>query len=235
MNDRRSRCLLLVGCSILCLVLGCSGSRPRQQFDRLLGRENLEKKAALGIETPSQRIVELRELAQEAPERPQAEQEQVALQIAHSIKSELDPLVRSEMIRALASFQTASAQSVLIAGLQDPETQVRVACCESLGQRQGTEVITALGETLANDTDIDVRLAAARSLGETGDSAAIKSLGVALEDTNPALQYRAVESLQALTGGNYGYDVNAWREYVSGTAAEPPAPPTLAERLRNLF
>lgn len=235
MYSCRLRCLLISVSLVAVLATGCAESRPKKQLDLLLGRENNEKKAALGIETPEKRILELRELAAEAPQRPASEQEEVALQLAQAIKSELNPLVRAEMIRTLARFQARSAEAVLIAGLQDPDSQVRVACCEALGHRGGTDVITALGETLSNDTDIDVRLAAARGLGKTGDQAAIKTLGVALEDSNPALQYRAVESLQALTGGNHGYDVNAWREYVAGNATSPPAPPSIAERLRNLF
>lgn len=186
------------------------------------------------IQSPNERVLELRALAEEAPKRSQDEQEEVSANLAKAIRTELDPFIRAEIVRTLARFQTASATAVLSAGLQDPDTSVRVACCEALGKRGGPASVQALSEALTNDTDIDVRLAAARALGETKDASAVAALGQALEEADPALQLRAVESLRLVSGREFGNDVAAWREFAAG---REPAPytPSLAERFRNLF
>lgn len=186
------------------------------------------------IQSPNERVVELRELGKEAPKRSQEEQEEVSANLAKAIRTELDPFIRAEIVRALAQFQTGSASAVLAAGLKDPDTEVRIACCEALGKRGGTASVEALSEALTNDTDVKVRLAAARGLGETKDPAAVKALGLALEENNPALQLRAVESLRLVSGKEYGNDVAAWREFAAGREP-PPYTPTVAERVRNLF
>jgi hypothetical protein len=47
------------------------------------------------------------------------------------------------------------------------------------------------------------------------------------------MQYRAVLSLQKVTGKDLGNDVERWQQYVKG---ERPAPtPSLAERIHRLF
>jgi hypothetical protein len=60
----------------------------------------------------------------------------------------------------------------------------------------------------------------------------VPALGVALEDPDPAMQYRAVNSLRAISGRDLGNDVQQWRLYVKG---QLPEEPTFAERLRRLF
>jgi HEAT repeat protein len=92
-----------------------------------------------------------------------------------------------------------------------------------------------LAEVLRRDPDIDVRLAAARSLGEIGDPAAVTALGAALDDTDPAMQVRAVASLREVTGKDFGADVNRWRQYVQGESPSPPEPVSFAERVRRLL
>lgn len=217
--------------------VGCTDLQKstRETYDRMSGREALEKQARAGVEAPGERIKELRLLAKEAPSRPQDEQEEVSFNLARTIKTEQDPLIRAEIIRTLGAFQTDSATAVLLAGLNDPDDDVRIACCDALGRRGGPQAIEALGKLIADDSNIDVRLAAARALGETEDQAAIAALAPGLDDPDPALQYRTVQSLQKVTGHRYGNDVNEWREFVAGRRATPPAPPSLAERFRQLF
>ena len=61
------------------------------------------------------------------------------------------------------------------------------------------------------------------------------ALGAALEDRDPAMQYRAVQSLQAVTGQNFGNDVERWQQYVRGEVPKSREPTSLAERFRNVF
>jgi HEAT repeat protein len=98
----------------------------------------------------------------------------------------------------------------------------------------------ALSEILASDTDDDVRLAATRALGAFNDPAAIRGLAVALDDTNTAIQYRAMESLKRSTGRNLGNDIVAWRTFVesvesNGSPTESREGPSLVRRMRERF
>lgn len=72
-----------------------------------------------------------------------------------------------------------------------------------------------LGERFLKDAELDVRLSAIRTLGSLRDKAAIPTLAKALEDPDPAVQYRAVASLKQVSGRDLGDDVNAWREWAA--------------------
>jgi HEAT repeat protein len=112
---------------------------------------------------------------------------------------------------------------------------VRVAACEAWSRRGGPEAVHALSKVLHGDTELDVRLAAARALGALRDRTAIPALGLALEDANPALQWRAIQSLKAVSGRDFGDNVPAWRQFVQSGAAPEREHPSLADRVRDLF
>ena len=67
----------------------------------------------------------------------------------------------------------------------------------------------------------------ARGLGLAGPvlvGAALVALGIALDDRDPALRYRAAQSLASVTGESFGSDFVAWRKYIRKQApAESPA------------
>jgi HEAT repeat protein len=122
---------------------------------------------------------------------------------------------------------------MLTAGLKDSDRDVRIICCETVGQHKPADAAKLLMEVLASDTEIDVRLAAARALGEfKDDPAVVVALGTALDSNDPAMQYRAVQSLRKTTGKNYDDNINTWREYVKGN--NPPEP-SVASKLKSLF
>jgi hypothetical protein len=138
-------------------------------------------------------------------------------QIARDFPNELDPLVRRSMVRALAAAQTPEAAATLKLALKDQNNKVRMSACEALSRRSAAEAVPLLSETIGTDSDIDVRLAAARSLGSfPQDQGAVRGLGLALEDNDPALQYRAMQSLKSVSGKDYGGNVHAWREFAKG-------------------
>ena len=112
---------------------------------------------------------------------------------------------------------------------------VEIAACEAWGHRAGPEAVDVLSQALAGDPDIDIRLAAARALGKTGDGAAMAALAGALEDRDPALQYRAIRSLASVTDQNFGDDVNRWREYCRDEIPASPRPVIAAEKTGPLF
>jgi hypothetical protein len=183
---------------------------------------------------PVQRITTLQERAKKLAKANPQEQEAFSAELARQMPNETDFNVRIAIIHILATFDTPSSKAVLYAGLKDPESEIRITCCEAWSKHPSAETSRMLAETLSGDTDLDVRMAAAKALSTAGDKQAVAALGRALEDSDPAMQYCAVNSLKQVTGKNLGNDVNAWRQL-----AQQPDPPihvqTLASRLWQVF
>lgn len=222
-------CLFLAGGS------GCAQQAAQKKWYDPFGLFAKKDEPATKVKTSAERIKILRDLAKRADELTPEEQQQATNEINKSLfnsfDSEDDLLVRAQMLRTIAVFPNAQAAKVLKGGLSDPDTDVRIACCEAWGQRGGEEAVQLMAETLSGDTDTDVRLAAARSLGLLKDPKGVPALGAALDDNNPAIQFRAIESLRQITGKSY-IDVKDWRQFVQG---QPPEEPSIAARLRQLF
>jgi HEAT repeat protein len=188
-----------------------------------------------GVVAPHKRIETLREMAKKARWADAQEKQQVSAELAAAIRVEEDPLIRAEIVRTLGQYGSAEGDAMLRAALEDPDADVRVAACEAWGQRGNAEAATLLGGVLSADVDKDVRLAAARALGHTKHPTAVAALGEMLEDSDPAMQVRAVKSLRKITGEDLGNDVNRWRQYVKGQLPQPDNPTSIAERFRRLF
>ncbi|HUY93101.1 MAG TPA: HEAT repeat domain-containing protein [Pirellulales bacterium] len=221
-------CLFLAGGS------GCAQQAAKKWYDPF-GLFVKKEEPTVKIKTSAERIKILRDLAKRADELTPDEQQQATEEIRKSLvngnENEDDILVRAQMLRTVAVFPNPLAGQILTVGLNDPDTDVRVACCEAWGQRGGDEAVRLMAETLSGDTDTDVRLAAARSLGVLKDPKGAPALGAALDDHNPAIQFRAIESLRQITGKTY-IDIKDWRQFVQG---QPPEEPSIAARLRQLF
>lgn len=185
--------------------------------------------------TPSKQISRLEQLAENASRASLEERQRLSGELSHQLRTEQDTAVRTQIVQTLASLDCPAAQMALREGLTDPAVAVKVACCDALGLQAGAGAVEPLTRTLAHETDIDVRLAAARALSRCQDPRAVRALGTALDSADPALQYRAMQSLKSLTGEDFGNDAAAWRQYVqTGPALQKP-PPSLAERVRRLF
>jgi hypothetical protein len=88
--------------------------------------------------------------------------------------------------------------------------------------------ISQLQNMLGSDTNIDVRLAATRALGGFSGGQAVRALGLALNDSDPALQLRAADSLRTSTGQPFGRDIEAWQNYVQQQSTNPHNTPPAA-------
>jgi len=186
-----------------------------------------------GVTSPAERIAQLRKLSEQAHTYDAEQRQKISEQLAAAIRQEKDSLIRVEIIRTLGRYPGPAADGILRAALNDADPQVRIAACEAWGRRSDAQAVALLAETLRGDVNIDVRLAAAKALGETRHPAAVAPLGEALDDADPALQYRAVLALQKASGKNLGVDVYRWRQYVKGELKETS--PTLADRLKQWF
>jgi hypothetical protein len=98
-----------------------------------------------------------------------------------------------------------------------------VAACQGWGSHGGPLAVAQMSEAIRKDSSVDVRLAAGRALGQLGGDDAVAALRPALDDPDPALQYRAMQSLREITGKDFGDNVVSWREYIRGEAARPGA------------
>lgn len=217
------------GCLLLAAV-GCEGGLFRSYEGNLFGKKRPEPGPV--VASPKDRIKALKELAKNAPKMSPADQERESLELARAIGKEEDPIFRLYIIRALAEFKTPAADAVLRVATKDADREVRVVCCEAWAKRGGPEAVGLLTDVFQTDRDLDVRIAAARCLGETKDASAIPVLAAALDDRDPAMQFRAMQSMQAITGKHFGDNVNAWREYARGGK---PAEQSWAERAKRWF
>src|SRR5262249_39673381 len=162
------------------------------------------------------------ELGRTARGKTPQEQQQVSLELVKEIQQEGDPIMRRHLLRTLAEFPTEPALAMLKAGCHDSEAEVRIVACRMLGKRGGSEAVQELQRVVTSDTSGDVRVAAVRALGETHDAASMPALAEALVDGDPAMQFRAKESLRTVSGRDFGDNTAAWRQYAKTGQTEAP-------------
>jgi hypothetical protein len=184
--------------------------------------------------TPAMRKDTIRQFAARADGTDSADQRAQTDQLARQIQIEPDPLVREEIVRAVGQYHTPLAGHVLEAGLNDENQLVRVACCQSLGKRADEHSVPLLANALRTDKQMDVRLAAAEALGKIKSPSSVSALAVALDDHDPALQFAGMQSMKAVTGKDYGGDVQAYRQVAAGGTPAPPAAPSIASRIKGI-
>lgn len=224
---RRQRVLLTLYSLAVLWMTGCA----EMELPSWVPFQGPASDTLAGVVPPWQRMAEYRKLAEAEGKVPASEKVRISEQLASTIATEQDPLIRSEIIRTLGVYPSPAADAVLKAAMSDADAHVRLAASEAWGKRGGEQAIALLAEAVHGDVDSDVRLAAAKALGDTGDKGAVKPLGDALNSDDPAMQYAAVLSLKKVTGESYG-DVGSWQQYVRG---ETPPTPTLAERFQQMF
>jgi HEAT repeat protein len=184
--------------------------------------------------TADQRIEELAADAKKAKAGSHADQVEFTRKLSEEILQEHDARVRCVILDTVAEFETPAATAICTGALEDPDERVRMAACTAWRKRGGSEAVEQLAARYRTDREIDVRLRALRELGELGDKEAVPVLAKALEDSDPAVQYRAVGALKKVSGRDLGDDVNKWREWAAdpdGSSAEW----SIAEEFRKVF
>lgn len=225
----RSSIALSMAAGTLCVCLvGCAG------WQAWLDPKEAARLAKLYGPTADQRIEELQERSEQAAKA--GEQEAFGRELAVAILEEHDPRVRGEIVSLAGHIDSPQARGVCEGGLVDPDPSVRMAACRAWAEKGGDRAVELLAQRIDGEQDIDVRLEAVAALGRTRSSTAIPHLAESLEDSDPAVQYRAVAALRCVSGRDFGNDVNAWRAWaVKEPAAREAEPVTLAERLRKVF
>ena len=184
--------------------------------------------------TADTRIKKLAERSKAVKSEPAQNQLEFTQDLVRMMLEEHDPRVRGKILETAAEYDTAAATAICSGAMQDPNESVRIRACDVWAKRGGEEAVQLLAMRFQTDTDLDVRLRALKMLGELKDAQAIPVLARALEDGDPAVQYRAVASLKQVSGRDLGNDVNAWREWAADPAAHK-AEWSIAEGFRRLF
>lgn len=154
----------------------------------------------------------LRALAKRAKQLSEAEKEQTVANLAPFIENEKIIQLRVDAIYALGEINSQSAENVVIRSLKDPEAEVRIAAVNALTQRRTQTAGQELIRVTRSDTDKDVRTSAIRGLSSYPGDATVAALGQILNEPEPALQFAAMESLDAVTGSSIGINVTKWKE-----------------------
>ncbi|MCA9245519.1 MAG: HEAT repeat domain-containing protein [Planctomycetales bacterium] len=206
--------------------MGCGSSLGRYVWNPFRDRENTS------YMTPMKRTRQLEQLAAETSKKSDQEQIQLAQDLTRQIQAEQDPLMREHLLTTIAALDTPLTGSVLQAALRDEVPTVRQRAVELIAAHQTTNAVGILAEVVKADEDLDVRLAATRELGRFKDRVAIEAVASGLDDDDPAMRFRTMESLAKMTDEDLGLNVVAWKQYLRGgpTGDEPQ----VAEKLRSL-
>ena len=241
-NISKRALFLLIVFSTLSTALGCANDslkdRPLKNsvmFGWLPGRKDDPADLDRFGPIPSAQIAQLRDLSEAISRAAPDTQQRLSVDLANRINSEEDPIIRAEVVRTLGALRTEAAVQGLQAALADGVPEVRIAACEAWRRHGGPEAIVALASVVGSDTDLDVRLAATRALRGSRDPRALQALSIALDDSDVALQFRAIESLREVSSHDYGRNVGAWRQFAQGGTPPAPKPPSFAQRLRSWF
>ncbi len=146
---------------------------------------------------------------------PVERQQEVASEMSEIASRNPVLLLRLHAVNQLGRLKCPAAGDALANAAQDSNSDVRLAAIKAFEKLPANTAIPNLQYMVGSDTNIDVRLAATRALGKFPGNQAISAIGLALNDSDPALQLRAAESLQAVTGESFGRDIPAWQQYVS--------------------
>ncbi|MCA9124398.1 MAG: HEAT repeat domain-containing protein [Planctomycetaceae bacterium] len=179
-------------------------------------------------------LAELRAIRENPTGLSPDEQRQLIPTLADIVQNSTNTVLRAEATLTLAEFPASETIPTLQLAINDEDADVRIAACRAWGRRGGPEALDILTQTVSSDSDLDVRLAATTQLAKFRDQQSIEALAIALNDKDPALQHRAVQSLKSVSGQDYGDNVPAWRDFVEGRSPALPEPPTIAERIRSL-
>ncbi|PQO43335.1 HEAT repeat domain-containing protein [Blastopirellula marina] len=172
--------------------------------------------------SPSQRRDDIRRMARYTSEMSDSERQLNANKLTLQLRDEEDPLLRIEILKALAALQTPAAHEGLRMGLYDNEPRVRVMAVETLVVGKDPKAVSELGDLIVRDRELDVRLAAAKALQGFDTPEGRKALAPAVQDRDPALRYVAIQSLREHSNVDYGGDAEKWEAYAMGENPSPP-------------
>ena len=166
----------------------------------------------------------MREKVEHAINGTQQDQQSAAKFLAEIVRRESILLNRIYAVKLLGQLDCPASLKALHEATEDSNSEIRIAAIGSLEQLPADSSLSRLQAILMDDSNTDVRLAAARSIGEFSGEQAITAVAVALDDKDPALQRRVMQSLEKISGEPLGTDRAAWEQYVKATTNDMIAP-----------
>jgi HEAT repeat protein len=165
-------------------------------------------------------------MADAAVRAPVEQQQEAAAMLSEVASRDSVLLLRLHAIQQLSRLRCPGAIDALANSSKDHNSDVRLAAVKAWKSMPANDAIPSLQQMVGSDTSVDVRLAATRALGSFPGPQAVPAISLALNDPDPALQLRAVESLQLVTGKPLGRNVKVWQNYVANVtpASEQTAP-----------
>ena len=229
---RFARLPRLPAAAVIALIMATAGCAELNWLNPISRRQWAEDEKILP--TYYTHLQRIRALESQAARMDAMEQQRVAQELTRLIQEDANVVLQVAAVRSLAAFPAELSLPGIQAAAADESAELRVAACEALGKLGGPAAIDLLAAIVEHDKSLDVRLAATRQLAAYSEPQSLKALGIALNDPNPALQYRAMQSLKTASGRNYGDDIAMWRSWIRGEEpAEPP--PSLADQFRRWF
>jgi len=177
---------------------------------------------------------EITKLVGSMPNLPKQRQAYWLGQLNQIMENDESPEMRRIAVMAAGQLNDPTADNIVREGLKDESVKVRLACCQTLGNRTDPEATRMLAETAGSATDQDVRQAAFAALGKHKGPVAIDALKIALEDRDPAMRGIVMSSLKTTTGKNYGNDPDVWIAAMQGKPVEEQ-PVRFADQVQELF
>lgn len=173
-------------------------------------------------ETVHSKKRDLRQLARQASRMSEAEKEQAVVQLTNFIQNEKIIQLRVHALHALGEINNQSAENQILQSLKDPEAEVRIAAVQALARRRTSSAGQELVRIIRSDTDKDVRGTAIRALASYPGDPTVDVLAEVLQEPEPALQYAAMQSLDAVTGSDIGINVTEWKKQLANRRAPGP-------------
>ena len=230
-------------CYVACLVavtfffMGCamnSFSMPTPFW----GQNSAESSYDNGVH---ERLDSLKEVQKTVEKMSPEEQERIAQSLARSYANKQPQAVQIGITKTFGYINTPTAIKGLEMALQDANPEIRIEAVRSLGRLRSPAALQALVATQNSDTNLDVRLAVTEELGGFKSNQAVLALSQSLKDSDPAMQFLAMQSLSQVTGEDLGNDVRQWQQYVSRLPTSPSngtpesnSPENVANELRDL-
>ena len=217
-------CAMVMG---VVTVSGCvSGSGPFASLAKVRApwaNDEIEDEALLA-DTLFEKKRRMEAAVSVARNGPVEQQQKVAQGLREIIRRDPVLLLRLHAVNLAADLRCPAAFGALKEASTDSSSDIRIAAVKAWESMPADQAVPQLQEIIGSDTNVDVRLSATKALGGFSGQQAVRAISLALNDNDPALQLRAMESLSSASGENLGLSVGAWKDYVARVA--PPVSPT---------
>lgn len=219
---------------LLCLCTGCvdgplyalKKSNPYYRSQWAADREHGP--------TYDDRIAELKLLRSQIASMDVTEQQKWAKQLEVIIATDPSAEMRTHAILAISHVQSPETERTLNTASADDSEKVRMAVCKgwkNYGGAAARDMLLSLAQKEGETTS--VKQAAIESLAAFNEPEVRQSLGRLLDNSSPAVQFQAVQSLAVLTERDYGGDVESWKQFLAGKEVPEPEPVSTATQIWN--